>query len=102
MCDALKKWFSTEVKQIEVNQVEKFHFFMNNLPQECAICVLAIDSFVKNGWFEHVYSAEYLFLENIYSKSEQFKIGISDFECFVSKIKKTVSVSGRILREYRV
>ena len=61
---------------------------MNNLPQECAICDLAIDPFVKNGWFEHVCSAEYLFLENVYSKRELFKIGISDFECFVSKIKK--------------
>ena len=94
MCDALKKCFSTEVKQIEVNQVEKFHFLMSNLTQECAICDLAIDPFVKNGWFEHACLAEYLclaeclFLENIYSKRELFKIGISDFECFVSKIKK--------------
>ena len=56
-----KKCFSTEVKQIEVNQVEKFHFLMNNLPQECAICDLAIDPFVKNGWFEHACLAEYVF-----------------------------------------
>ena len=61
---------------------------MNNLPQECAICDFAIDPYVKNGWFDHVCSAEYLFLENIYSKRELFKIGISDFECFVAKIKK--------------
>ena len=91
VCDALKKWFSAEVKQIEINQVEKFNFLMNNLPQECAICDFAIDPYVKNGWFDHVCSAEYLFLENIYSKRELFEIGISDFECFVAKIKKILS-----------
>ena len=64
---------------------------MNNLPQECAICDFAIDPYVKDGWFKHVCSAEYLFLENIYSKRELFKIGISDFECFVAKVKKIMS-----------
>ena len=49
VCDALKRWFSAEVKQIEINQVEKFHFLMNNLSQECAICDFAIDPYVKNG-----------------------------------------------------
>ena len=32
VCDALKKWFSEDVKRIEINEVEKFHFLMNNLP----------------------------------------------------------------------
>ena len=26
VCDALKRWFSAEVKHLEVNQVDKFHF----------------------------------------------------------------------------
>ena len=91
VCDALKRWFSAEVKHLAVNQVDKFHFLINNLPQECAICDFSIDQHVKDGWFKQVCSAEYLFLENIYSKRELFKIGISDFECFVAKVKKIMS-----------
>ena len=26
VCDALKNWFSAEVKQLKINEVEKFHF----------------------------------------------------------------------------
>ena len=43
VCEALKKWFSADVKQIEINEVEKFHFLMNNLPRVCQICDFPID-----------------------------------------------------------
>ena len=78
VCDALKNWFSGEVKKADVNKVEKFHFLMNNLPHECQICDFLIDPFPKNSWFNHVCSAEYLFLENIYSKRDLFKMGIGE------------------------
>lgn len=76
VCDA--HWFSGEVKKADVNKVEKFHFLMNNLQHECQICDLLIDPFLENSWFNHVCSAEYLFLENIYSKRDLFKMGIGE------------------------
>ena len=91
VCDALKNWFSAEVKQVEINEVEKFHFLMKNLPQQCQICDFPIDPFAKNGWLNHVCSAEYLFLENIYSKRDLFKMGIVAFEDFIGKIKKLLA-----------
>ena len=65
VCDALKNWFSDEVKKVDVNEVEKFHFLMNNLLHECQICDFPNDPFAENVWFNHVCSAEYLFLDNI-------------------------------------
>ena len=91
VCDALKKWFSEDVKRIEINEVEKFHFLMNNLPRVCQICDFLIDPYVENGWFNRACSAEYLFLENIYSKRELFKMGIAEFEDFIAKIKKLLA-----------
>ena len=88
VCDALKNWISGEVKKVDVNEVEKFHFLMNNLPHECQICDFSIDPFAENGWFNHVCSAEYLFLENIYSKRDLFKMGIGEIDEFIAKIKK--------------
>ena len=38
VCDTLKNCFSAEVKQVKINEVEKFHFLMNNSPQKCEIC----------------------------------------------------------------
>ena len=61
VCDALKNWFSAEVKQLKINEVEKFHFLINNLPQQCQICDFPMDPFAKNGWLKHVCSVEYLF-----------------------------------------
>ena len=61
VCDALKNWFSAEVKQLKINEVEKFHFLINNLPQQCQICDFPMDPFAENGWLKHVCSVEYLF-----------------------------------------
>ena len=49
------------------------------------------------GGFHHVCSAEYLYLENIYSKRELFKMGISEFEVFFAKIKVD-GIFGRVLQ----
>ena len=88
MCDALQKWFAAEVKKVEIDEVEKFNFLMNNAPRDCQICDFPIDPFAEGGWFHHVCLAEYLYLENIYSKRELFKMGISEFEVFFAKIKQ--------------
>ena len=51
----------------------------------------SINPFAENGWFNHVCSAEYLFLENIYSKRDLFRIGIAEFEDFIAKIRKLLA-----------
>ena len=79
VCDALKNWFSAEVKQVKINEVEKFHFLMSNLPQQCQICDFPMDNFAENGWFKHVCSADL------------FKMGIAKFEVFFVKIKKLLA-----------
>ena len=79
VCDALKNWFSAEVKQVKINEVEKFHFLMSNLPQQCQICDFPMDTFAENGWFKHVCSADL------------FKMGIAEFEVFFVKIKKLLA-----------
>ena len=88
VCDALQKWFAAEVKKVEIDEVEKFNFLMNDAPRYCQICDFSIDPFAEGSWFHHVCSAEYLYLENIYSKLELFKMGISEFEVFFTKIKQ--------------
>ena len=94
MCDALQKWFAAEVKKVEIDEVEKFNFLMNNAPRDCQICDFPIDPFAEGGWFHHVCLAEYLYLENIYSKRELFKMGISEFEVFFAKIKQLMGYLG--------
>ena len=64
---------------------------MDNLPQQCQICDFPIDPFAENGWVQHVCSAEYLFLENIYFKRDLFRMGIGEFEDFTAKIKKILA-----------
>lgn len=49
VCDALKKWFSLKKKRVEVDEVEKFNFLMNNAPQSCCLCNFPIDPFADQG-----------------------------------------------------
>ena len=86
VCEALKKWFTADLKKVEIDEVAKFNFLINNVPQICEICDFPIDPFAETGWFQHVCSAEYLYLENIYSKKHMFKMNINDFLCKVKKV----------------
>ena len=90
VCDALQKWFAADLKKVEIDEVAKFNFLMNNVPQICEICDFPIDPFAETGWFQHVCSAEYLYLENIYSKKDMFKMNINEFEDFLCKVKKVL------------
>ena len=90
VCDALQKWFAGDLKKVEIDEVAKFNFLMNNVPQICEICDFPINPFAETGWFQHVCSAEYLYLENIYSKKDMFKVNINEFEEFLCKVKKVL------------
>ena len=90
VCDGLQKSFAADLKKAEIDDVAKFNFLMNNVPQICEICDFPIDPFAETGWFQHVCSAEYLYLENIYSKKDMFKMNINEFEDFLCKVKKVL------------
>ena len=90
VCDSLKTWFVTEIKSVEIDESLKDDFLKNNMPETCQICNFPINPFVQGGWFEHVCSAEYLYLQNIYKKKDLFRMGINDFETFFAKVKKVM------------
>ena len=75
---------------MEIDEDLKDDFLKNNTPKTCQICDFSIDPFTEGGWFEHVCSAEYLYLENIYEKKDLFKMGINDFEVLFTKVKKVM------------
>ena len=47
-----------------------------------------MDPRVQNGWADHLFRAEYLFLENIYAKKQMRQMGIEKFEYFEQKLNK--------------
>ena len=66
----------------------KDDFIQNTPKKECCICDFPIKNRTVNGWFDHICKAEYLFLENIFSAKEMFRMGISTFDIYFSKINK--------------
>ena len=94
VCDSLKNWFVAEIKSVEIDEDLKDDFLKNNTPKTCQICDFSIDPFSNGGWFEHVCSAEYLYLQNIYEKKDLFRMGINDFEGFFTKVKKVMDSLG--------
>ena len=90
VCEVLQKWFTADLKKVEIDEVAKFNFLMNNVPQIREICDFPVDPFAETGWFQHVCSAEYLYLKNIYSKKDMFKMNINEFEEFSYKVKKVL------------
>ena len=42
----------------------------------------------ENGWAMHVFKAEHLFLENIYSEKDMQKMGIDNFKIYSNKLEK--------------
>ena len=47
-----------------------------------------MDPRAKNGWANHVFKAERLFLENIYSQKQMVLMEIAKFEHFSKKLNK--------------
>ena len=94
VCDSLKTWFLTEIKSVEIDEKFKDDFLKNNLPETCHICNFPINPFVHGGWFEHVCSAEHLYLQNIYKKIDLLRMGIYDFETFFCKSEKSDGLYG--------
>ena len=89
--DCLKFWLNTNHKVLELQLEDKLIFKQENPKKKdtiCCLCDFPLDSRAENGWSKHVFRAEYLFLENIYSKKEMIKMGIDNFEIYCEKLNK--------------
>ena len=89
--DCLKSWFDRNHKVLEVKRIDRIIFVRDNPKKEninCYLCDFPLESRAKNGLCQHVFKAEYLFLENIYSAKEMFRMGIDNFEVYCEKLNK--------------
>ena len=89
--DCLKFWFQKNHKIIELDVDEKEEFRRNNLLTKhtlCCLCNFPIEPRAENRWAQHVFKAEHLFLENVYSEKQMEQMGIRNFETFSQKLNK--------------
>ena len=71
--DCLKFWFEKNQKNLEIDIDFSTEFKQSNpiiKKTTCCLCDFPLEPRAKNGWADHVFKAEHLFLENIYSQKE--------------------------------
>ena len=91
--DCLKFWFNRNHKVLELQLEDKLIFKQENPKKKdtvCCLCDFPLDSRAENSWSQHAFKAEYLFLENIYSKKEMIKMEIANFEIYCEKLSKVL------------
>ena len=91
--DCLKFWFDKthKINNLEVKLEDKLDFTRNypkNSDIVCCLCDFSIEAQAPNGWSHHVFKAEDLFLENIYSEQQMKIMGIDKFEVYSKKLDK--------------
>ena len=89
--DCLKLWFNRNHKVLDVSVKDKASFVQDNPKRKdtlCCLCDFPLESRAKNGWSEHVFKAEHLFLENIYTEKEMEIMVINNFEIYCKKLNK--------------
>ena len=91
--DCLKFWFDKthKINNLEVKLEDKLDFTRNypkNSDIVCCLCDFSIKARAPNGWSHHVFKAEHLFLENIYSEQQMKIMGIDKFEVYSKKLDK--------------
>ena len=88
--DCLKFWFNKNKKVLEISPEEKKNLFDTAPKNYCCLCDFPLQSKAKNRWFEHVCKVEYLFLENIYTSKEMYRMGIHNFDDYFKIVKKVL------------
>ena len=89
--DCLKFWFGKKHKIIEIEVDFKSEFKQNNpltKTTRCCLCDFPIEPRATNGWTDHVFKAEHLFIENIFTQKEMASMGIDKFEHFSKKLNR--------------
>lgn len=74
----------------EVSSDQKINFIDNTPKNDCCLCDFPLQSRVENGWLQHVCKVQYLFLENIYTSKEMYKMGIDNFDVCFEKVTKVL------------
>ena len=101
--DCLKDWFSRKHKVLDVEIEQKSEFIKNNSLKKnnlCCIYDFPWDPKAPNGWADHVFRSEYLFLENIYSEKEMKEMKIKKFERYEEKLNQILNELDNFLHEY--
>ena len=73
----LKSWFAKKHKVLDLEIDLKTEFIRKNTRKKdglCCLCNFPMDPRAENGWAEHVFRAEHLFLENIYAEKQMQQI----------------------------
>ena len=91
--DCLKFWFDKthKINNLEVKLKDKLDFNQKhpkNSDTVCCLCDFPIEARAPNGWSHHVFRAERLFLENIYSEKQIRVMGIEKFEVYFKKLDR--------------
>ena len=87
--DFLKNWFDKthKLKNLELKLEQKTEYMNKNLKKSESL-YFPLDSSALDGWSNHVFKADYLFLANIYSEKQMKLMGIENFELFSKKLNK--------------
>ena len=83
----LKSWFQQR-KVLKLDEETKLNFKANTHQTIYSICDFPLNPRENNGWAEHIFKAEYLFLENIYSQKQLIRMKIEKFEKYSLKLNK--------------
>ena len=91
--DCLKFWFDKTLKinNLEVKLEDKLDFtekHPKNSETVCCLCDYLLEARAPNGWSNHLFRAEHLFLENSYSEKQMRIMGIDNFEVYSKKLDK--------------
>ena len=89
--NCIKNWFSFNLKSRELDLDGKIIFRENNVITSENLCCLyhfPLNPRLENSWANHVFKAEHLFLEKIYTEKQMKKMGIDNFEVYSEKLNK--------------
>ena len=94
--DCLKFWFKRahKINNLELRLEDKNEFIQKNKKTDatfCCLCNFFIESRATNGWSSHVFRAEHLFLENIYSEKQMKLMGIDNFDVYCEKLNSILN-----------
>ena len=82
-----------KINNLEVKLESKLDFTQKHPKEVDTVCCLydfPIEARAPNGWGNHVFKAEHLFLENIYSEQQMKIMGIEKFEVYSQKLDRNL------------